>query len=232
MVGPAFSMVVESNNLLVTIMTKAKEIIEFMNTIEGLKRELRHSWLSDGRRESVAEHTWAMTILALLLFDEIEEEVKQLKVLKMIIIHDLVEVFAGDMPSFVAANGKQEEKEKIEKEAMEKLVAKLSNKRLAGEIKNLWEEFESNETLESKLAQACDKAEAIIQHNNARIESFEQGDYDINPYYKDSLFDFNPFLRELKNQIDIDTMEKIENEGDISRVSEEHRSRWEASKKN
>jgi putative hydrolase of HD superfamily len=211
-------------------MNKAKALVEFMGIAEGLKRELRHSWLSDGRRESVAEHVWSMSLLALLLFDEIDIEVDQLRVLKMIIIHDLVEIYAGDMPSFIAMKGRQKEKEEKEENALKKLLEKLNNKKLAREIDLLWNEFEAGETNESKLAQACDKAEVIIQHNNADISTFSQGDYDINPYYKDYLFDFDKFLKELKNQIDIDTMKKIEKEGDIEKVSDEHKSRWIAIK--
>ncbi len=109
---------------------------------------------------------------------------------------------------------------------MEELLEKLSNQELIIEIRELWHEFEGRETVEAKFAQACDKAEAVIQHNNADISSFPQGDYDINPYYKDHLFDFDSVFRELKDQIDIDSMEKIEKEGDINRVSQEHRDRW------
>jgi putative hydrolase of HD superfamily len=208
-------------------MTKAQQIIEFMNITEGLKRELRHSWLSDGRRESVAEHVWSMSLLALVLFDEVQIKVDRLRVLKMIIIHDLVEIYAGDMPSFEAAAGGQEQKEKDEKKALDDLMEKLHNQELAKEIKDLWYEFEDRETPEARFAQACDKAEAIIQHNNAGIETFSQGDYDINPYYKDDRFDFDPFIREFKDEIDKQTMEKIEGEGDISRVSEEHKKMWD-----
>lgn len=211
-------------------MTKAAEIINILTIAEGLKRELRHSWLSDGRRESVAEHTWSMSLLAILLFNEIKVEIDQLKVLKMIIIHDLVEIYAGDMPAFEAAKGKQQEKEELEQEALKNLLLNVSNKKLRQELNDLWYEFEAKDTNEAKFAQACDKAEAIIQHNNANISSFAQGDYDINPYYKDSLFNFDKFVREFKNEIDIMTMGKIEKEGDITRVSEEHRERWESYK--
>lgn len=209
-------------------MSKPKDIIEFMNVIEGLKRELRHSSLSDGRVESVAEHTWAMSMLAMLIMAELDIEVDELRVYRMIAVHDLGEIYESDIPSFEIDN--KEEREHLERKAVQKLLSKLSNEKLIKMIMDLWEEFEANETIEAHIAQACDKAEAIIQHNKANIESFEQGDYDINPYYKDWLFDFDPFIRELKNQIDIDTMEKIENEGDISRVSGEHRKKWEETK--
>ena len=202
-----------------------------MNIAEGLKRELRHSWLSDGRRESVAEHVWSMSLLALILFEEVETEVDRLKVMKMIVIHDLVEIYAGDMPAFEAMSGGQNAKEEAEKKALEDLMGKLHNLELAQEIKDLWYEFEELETNEAKFAQACDKAEAIIQHNNADIETFSQGDYDINPYYRKNRFEFDPFLVEFKEEIDRQTMVKLEEEGDITRVSDEHKQMWEEQKK-
>lgn len=118
------------------------------------------------------------------------------------------------------------EKEKAEKAALGKLLKKLKNKKLADEIQALWEEFEEKQTIESKFAQACDKADALIQHNKGGVDYFEQGDYDINPYYKNYLFDFDEFIREFKDEIDKDTMELIEKDGDMSRVSQEHRKKW------
>lgn len=207
-------------------MSTPKEIVEFMNIVEGLKRELRHSWLSDGRQESVAEHTWSMSLLAMLLFNEVEIKVDQLKVLKMVIIHDLAEVYAGDMPSFEAAAGKQKLKEENEQKAMKKLLKKISNKNLREEIESLWHEVEAKETNESKFVHACDKAEAVIQHNNSIKGSFSQGDFDLHPYYKDYLFNFDEYIREFKNHLDIDSMLKVEDENGLDKIKEEHRDRW------
>jgi putative hydrolase of HD superfamily len=212
-------------------MTKAQEIIKFMEVAEGLKRELRHSWLSDNRRESVAEHVWSMSLLAMVLFNETETEVDQLKVLKMIIIHDLVEIYAGDMPSFEAAKGRQEEKEKLEQEALEKLLKHLTNKSTIKEFRDLWYEFEDKETDEAKFAQACDKAEAIMQHNAASIDSFAQGDFDVHPYYKNHLFDFDSFLRSFKDEIENQSIEKFESSDVMSKISDDHRKIWEEHKK-
>jgi putative hydrolase of HD superfamily len=206
---------------------KYREIINFMGECEALKKEMRHSWLSNGRRESVAEHTWAATLMAILIMNELEQNIDQLKVLKMLTIHDLVEVYAGDMAEFEAMQGNQDKKVVAEKDALKKLLSKLSNKKTAQEIKDLWEEFEERKTREAKVAQACDKAEAIVQHNLANIDSFSQGDYDINPFYKADYFKFDKFIDALKKVIDLDSMTKIENEGDITRVSKKHLQMWE-----
>lgn len=211
--------------------SRSREIIDFIGLAEKLKQELRHSWLSNGRQESVAEHVFSMSLLAMLLFHEIETKVDQLKVLKMIIVHDLVEIYARDITAFeVNTRESRALKDKNEKKALKKLISRISSIRAKKEIEELWEEFQANKTPEAKLAQACDKADAVIQHNNASISTFEQGDYDINPYYKHQLFDFDPFIRELKNQIDIDTMNKIEKEGDIKRVDKAYQKKWDKQK--
>lgn len=72
------------------------QIHEFVRQTEGLKKLLRHSWLSDGRQESVAEHSWRMALMAMTLHRELDFEVNIAKVLKMIIVHDLAEILAGD----------------------------------------------------------------------------------------------------------------------------------------
>src|SRR5688572_5313638 len=117
-----------------------KNILNFLHQAEGLKRELRHSWLSDGRRESVAEHTWRMALMAITLYRELEEPVDILRVLKMIIVHDLGEVYAGDYQAY-GGGVIPENKHELEAEALEKLITLLPSE-TQEEIMALWEEFE------------------------------------------------------------------------------------------
>lgn len=215
--------------LITKKMQTIKQYLEFISHVEKLKVEYRHSQKSDGSQESVAEHTWLMGILAFILFDEINIEVDQLKVLKMIAIHDLVEIFAEDIPAFEKSKRK-EDKHITEKKALAQLLSFLPNKHLAKEIELLWEEFESKNTNESNLANAIDKIEAIIQHNLAPISKWEQGDFDINPYYRDELFNFDSFVRQLKDQVDIDVMNKIEKAKKLNRVSEKYVKKWNKTK--
>ena len=80
---------------------KIQSILVFLKKAEKLKTELRHSWTSNTQRqESVAEHCWSACLIAILLFKELQEPVDQLKVLKMIVVHDLAEAIAGDIPAF------------------------------------------------------------------------------------------------------------------------------------
>lgn len=207
-------------------MTRIQKILEFISFAEKLKTELRHSYTSNiKRRESVAEHSWMMCLLAIVLQKEIKTKINLEKALKMIVIHDLVEVFAGDIPAFEKSK-RAINKQINESKAMDKLLTYLPNKILAREFKRLWIEFEKCISAESKYAQAIDKMEVIIQHNIANIKTFSQGDLDLNPYYKDDKFNFDKFLRKFKDQVDIDTMTKIEKAGLMRKVPKLHRDRW------
>lgn len=79
-------------------------ILQVIALAEKLKYEMRHSWLSNGRQESVAEHTWRMSLMAILVEPYLDQKVNIEKLLKMVIIHDLVEAEAGDIPAFDTMN--------------------------------------------------------------------------------------------------------------------------------
>ena len=79
-------------------------ILQVIALAEKLKYEMRHSWLSNGRQESVAEHTWRMSLMAILVEPYLDQKVNIEKLLKMVIIHDLVEAEAGDIPVFDTMN--------------------------------------------------------------------------------------------------------------------------------
>lgn len=210
--------------------TKITGIIDFIKKTEKLKTELRHSRTSDvTRRESVAEHTWSSCLLAMTLFDEVSITVDQLRVLKMIIIHDLAESVTGDIPAF-EVSGRQDDKLKNEKKAMKVIVSGLENKKLADEIIGLWEEFEERKTPEAMLAKACDKLDVLLQHLHTDIKTWDQGDYKQNPYDSEDKFTFDTFIREFKDKVDADTMKALEHAGLLDQVSEEHRKRWEKQK--
>src|SRR5690606_28104750 len=113
------------------------------------------------RQESVAEHTWMMSILAILFFSEMNFKVDQLKVMKMIAIHDLAEAIVGDIPSFEISK-RQDEKYENELKAMKKIVKALGDSQSAKEIMELWLELEEGKTNEAKFLHSIDKAEVVI----------------------------------------------------------------------
>ncbi|MBI5613332.1 HD domain-containing protein [Candidatus Gottesmanbacteria bacterium] len=209
-----------------------RSIIQFIAIAEKLKTELRHSWTSNPeRQESVAEHTWMMCLLAITIFDRIKTPLNQLKCLKMIIIHDLGEAVIGDIPAFEKSE-RQVSKQENEALAMRQITEVLDDHLVGQEIVALWEEFEKGETNEAKFANAMDKVEVLLQHNVADIKTWGDGDFALNPYYRNELFDFDRFLRSFKDVVDTDTMLKIESGNLLHRVSEKHKKIWMTKKDN
>jgi len=205
-------------------------IIEFIRRAEKLKTELRHSWTSNvNRQESVAEHTWSSCLLAMVLFDEISSKVDQVRVLKMIIVHDLAEALVGDIPAFEVSK-RQDEKFENEKKAMREITTCLENRKLADEIIMLWEEFEERKTHEAMLAKACDTFDVLLQHLNTDIKTWDGEDYKKNPYDNEYRFDFDSFIRELKDKVNFDTMKALENAGLLEKTSKEHQKLWKKQK--
>lgn len=150
----------------------------FMADSEMLKKELRHSVLSDGRLESVAEHVWRMSLLGIMVIPYIKHQLDVTRFLKMIIVHDLVEIYAGDMPITESSSSVEAKKRKeaLEQEAIERIKVNLPS--LLGEdVYSLWWEYESNSTYEAKIAHALDKIEAQAQHNEAGINTWSKDEY-------------------------------------------------------
>ncbi len=151
---------------------EAQKILKFLHFAENLKKLTRHSWLSDGRQESVAEHTWRISIMFLLVEPHLGIKVDALKTLEMIVIHDIIEVIAGDVWAFDTFN-KETKELKIQKEqaAIEEIRTMLDNE-TGDKFHTLWYEFEDKQTNEAKVANALDKLEAQVQHNEADLSTW------------------------------------------------------------
>lgn len=184
--------------------------LNFLHIAEGLKRELRHSWLSDGRQESVAEHTWRVALMAMAIEEYLPQKVNSERLLKMIIIHDLVEVYATDIPAFDTMNDikAKEQKRQNEIKAIEKIRNLLGND-TGQQFYDLWFEFEHKKTYEAKVANALDKLEAQIQHNEAAIETWLPIEHEM-VFLLGRHTDFDDVLDELKDIIEAEGVEKIQ----------------------
>ncbi|RKP48476.1 HD domain-containing protein [Trinickia fusca] len=150
-----------------------EKVLAAVRLAERLKYTLRHSWLSDGRHESVAEHSWRMSLMALLVAPHLDANVDVEKLLKMVIVHDLVEAIAGDIPVFDVVNDSTMRilKRKREDDAMKQIFEMLPE--INGEeVERLWREFETSSSIEAKVAKALDKLEAQIQHNEAPLATW------------------------------------------------------------
>lgn len=182
---------------------KIKKIITFLNDIEQLKSTTRHSWTSTGRQESVPEHCWRMSIMAVILQTEFPK-VNIAKVIEMCLIHDLGEIQDGDIPAFL----KKAKHVKTEEKAIQKVVQPLSTN-LQNKIYNLWKEFEKCKTPEAKLAQALDKLEALIQHNEADISTWLPKEHKLNLTYGQEYNQYNSFIKNFRKILDTMTKQKI-----------------------
>ena len=179
------------------------KLLETLHIAERLKDELRHCDTSKGRRESVAEHSWRIALMALFMQDEFPE-LDINKVIQMCLIHDLGECFTGDIPTFL----KSASDEKKEDTALFSWVASLPapyNTELAA----LYTEMGALQTDEAKLYKALDKLEAVIQHNESDIRSWEPLEYDLNRTYAYDAVAFSAYLTKLREAVREDTEEKI-----------------------
>jgi len=130
-------------------------IIDFISYIDQLKNVIRKNGLHDGsREENTAEHSWHAALSALLLAPYADQKLDIDKVIKMLLIHDLVEIEAGD--TFVYDRKEVAKQGLSEAEAADIILNKLPEQQ--GEmLQNLWDEFEARETPEAKFAKAIDR---------------------------------------------------------------------------
>jgi putative hydrolase of HD superfamily len=136
--------------------------LHFIIELDKLKRVERRTVLMDGsRNENDAEHSWHLALMAIVLCDHAREKVDMLKVLKMVLIHDIVEIDAGDTFCY-DTEGERHRFEKEQKAA--KRIFGLLPSRLADDFKSLWCEFESRQTAEAKFAAALDRFHPLL-HN-------------------------------------------------------------------
>ena len=193
-------------------------ILEVLTLAERLKFELRHSYTSSGRQESVAEHTWRMALMAVLIGPMLKHKVDTARLLKMIIIHDLVEAEARDVSALDVLRNPEIKLAKIEREekAIENLRLALKDTN-GQEIYDLFYEFEGKQTYESKVANGLDKLEVQLQHNHADFSTWEEIEYDM-CYMMDKHVEFDQTLIELKNQIEKQAEEKMQSNGIDTKV--------------
>lgn len=175
-------------------------VLEFLRDAERLKNVTRTSWTSEGKRESVAEHTWRLCLLALLL----EPDLPGLdfsRVLRICIVHDLGEAIGGDISAKLQTAPKSEQ----ERADLVQLLGSLPAHRRA-QILDLWDEYESASTPEARVAKALDKIETIIQHNQG--SNPEDFDYRFNLGYGRKHGLDEPIIAALRELVDQDTEQR------------------------
>lgn len=145
---------------------------DFIREIDKEKFIGRQTYLSDGKRkENDAEHAWHMAIMVLLLSEYANEEIDVLKTVAMLLIHDIVEIDAGDTYAYDAEANKT--KELREKKAAERIYGLLP-KEQGEKLKTLWEEFEAWETPEARFAHAMDNLQPMMLNHATEGRSWEE----------------------------------------------------------
>ncbi len=182
---------------------ETREFLNIMKLAENLKNNTRHSWTSGGRRESVAEHSWRLTLMAYFVKDEFPQADMD-KVIRMCIFHDMGEAFTGDIPAFLKNEQHEQEESRVIYEWIDSLPESYS-----GELRALFKEMDALETMEAKIYKALDKMEALIQHNEADISTWLPLEYELNLIYGEEQVQFSTYMKELKAQINQDTLDKI-----------------------
>lgn len=183
---------------------KINDYIKIVNIFEALKRNTRHSWLSDGRHESVAEHSWRITVMAYFIKDEFPEADID-KIIKMCLFHDIGEAFTGDIPAFLKTSEDEETEENTVMAFLKTLPEEYRD-----ELTALFNEMNSLQTLEARIYKALDKMETLIQHNEADISTWLPLEYELNLVYGENEVKFSDYMLRLKEAVNEESVRKIE----------------------
>lgn len=142
-------------------MSKEQNIVNYYVICDSLKDVIRTGWkdwhVKRERLESVAEHTFSVQMLAIAMWSEYKYDIDIMKVIFMLAIHELGEAVIGDLTQFQIS---KEEKEKLEHEAVHKILGKLLEKE---KIESLFLEFDSHSTKEALFAYQCDKLDCDLK---------------------------------------------------------------------
>jgi putative hydrolases of HD superfamily len=191
-------------------------VLDFLRASERLKSTHRSAYTSQGEQESVAEHTWRVCLMALVLAPEFPA-IDFTRLLKICLVHDLGEAVGGDVPAPEQARrraagvpiGKGDEEGQDLMTLLEPLPPGIK-----GELAALWDEYEAAESPEAKLAKALDKLETIMQHTQGKNPP--AFDYRFNLDYGRDHTAGEPLITRLRAILDAET-ERLAGEADKSR---------------
>jgi putative hydrolase of HD superfamily len=178
-------------------------ILDFVQAAERLKDTLRSGRTRQGRVESTAEHTWRLCLMA-MLFDRELAGIDHLKLLRLLVVHDLGEAISGDIPAIEQDGGPH----RAERERAD-LISLCSP--LPGDLRDtivkLWDDYAAGVSPEAVLAKGFDKIETMMQHLIGRNDpSF---DYAFNLTYGRTQTEKHPLLRQIRSVVDVGTLERV-----------------------
>ena len=156
-----FGIISKILNKIGATMSNLKNSVDFIKEIEKLKSVTRFNRTLDGRFENSAEHSWQGAIAAIVLQDYYPEKLKMEKVISMLLIHDLGEIYVGD--TWVFDDEKKVHSHDRELESIEKTMSLLPEEKYLN-MKNLWLEFEKGQSAEARYARVIDVLVPLINH--------------------------------------------------------------------
>ena len=183
-----------------------KTFLEILAQAGKLKTTVRHCWLEPDRRESVADHCWRLTLMAMLLAPEPEfAETDMNRVMRMCLIHDLGESFTGDIPVFQKGDSQEHAEEGI---LLEWIAGFPEAQR--EEWTALLAEMTAMESREARTYKALDALEALISHDESDIGTWLPLERDLQLTYRQENMKVSPFFEELRACVDAWTRAKID----------------------
>lgn len=156
--------------------------IEFIKEIDKIKYIQRRTKLfNSDRNENDAEHSWHLAMMALVLSEHADEKVDLLKVIKMVLIHDIVEIDAGD--TFIYDQNKNHENTEEELKSAKRVFGILPEKQ-ASEFIELWTEFEEGTSKEARFAKSMDRLEPLLQNTSNNGGTWREFDVKYQTVYE------------------------------------------------
>lgn len=153
-------------------MEKLEKQIRFLLELDRQKEIGRQTYLADGsRKEGDAEHAWHLAVMAFILSDYANEEIDVLKTMKMVLLHDVIEIDAGDTYAYDTEGNKT--KQAREQKAADRIYGMLPEEQKR-EYRALWEEFEAMETPEAKFANTLDKVQPVLLNHASGGKSWRE----------------------------------------------------------
>lgn len=153
-------------------MTDFEKQISFIMELDKIKKITRQTYLSDAsRKENDAEHSWHLALMAFVLADYSNEKIDVLKTMKMVLLHDVIEIDAGDTYAYDTEGNKT--KRERELKAADRIFGLLPQKQ-QDEYRGLWDEFEEMETAEAKFANMLDKVQPLLLNDASGGKSWEE----------------------------------------------------------